>query len=443
MASTFDAPTMDPSTGRALARVGFVLHRVFDGRERRVVRQRHALAAGVTLIGRAAAEQHTITVDDGRASRRHATLSVSSDGMHVGLIDESTHGTFVDGRRVTQALLTDGSSLRVGDCVFVLRREATAIDDADVGEVLGHSQEACVLRSTLAQVGDAKATVLLLGPTGTGKEVAARALHRLSGRAGAFVPLNCSAVPTGLFEAELFGHARGAFTGADKNEMGLVRAAQGGTLFLDEIGDLPFELQAKLLRFLDHGAVQGVGERKVSAVDVRVLAATHKDLAHAVAAGTFRGDLYARLAEIVIPLPPLTSRRDDVLLLLQHALTATAALHPDLAWALVCHDWPFHVREVMKIGSELSVKGKGKSELDVDLVAQRLLVTRATASSAGAQVAHDNDDGGPVPDQAVLQALLHEHHGVLSDIAKATKRSRRQVRRWVEKFGLNADNFRR
>ena len=452
---------MDPSGGRTLARGRFVLHRVFDGDERRIVRIRHPLSEGDTLIGRAPEGPGVIAIDDGRASRRHCMLTVdkaSSSG--VSLVDESKHGTFVNGLRVTKTALVEGSAIRAGDTLFVLRREPSELEDARVDEVLGESLEACLLRSTLTQVGDAKATVLLLGETGTGKEVAARSLHRLSGRRGSFVPVNCSAVPASLFESELFGHVKGAFTGADKDDDGLVRAAAGGTLFLDEIGELPIEVQAKLLRFLDEGAVLGVGARKAVTVDVRVVAATHQDLARAVSMGKFRGDLYARLAEIVVPLPPLAARRDDVLLFIARALGPSAPpLHPDLAWALLVHRWPFNVREVMKVGSELSVKGRGKKELELDLVALRLdagppstrtstvrmtpaALAKEAERSSRAEDEDDGDDGGPVPDKATLEALLVEHKGVLADIAKVTKRSRRQVRRWVEKFGLSADDYR-
>jgi DNA-binding NtrC family response regulator len=399
-------------------------------------------------------------VDDGRASRRHCTLTVEKNA--VALADESKHGTFVDGKRISKGTLVDGSALRVGDTVFVLRREPMEIDDARVDEVVGASLEACILRSTLTQVGDAKATVLLLGETGTGKEVAARALHRASGRRGAFVPVNCSAIPASLFESELFGHVKGAFTGADKDDEGLVRAATGGTLFLDEIGELPLEVQAKLLRFLDEGAVLGVGARKPVNVDVRVVAATHQDLARAVSAGKFRADLYARLAEIVVPLPKLVERRDDVLMLLDRALDMAsggshAPLHADLAWALVTHSWPFNVREVVKVASELAVKGRGKPVLELDLVSARLANPRPAVvvgderqTNAATTTSSDDDDApddaaadsAPAPDRAALEQLLREHKGVLADIARVTKRSRRQVRRWVERFGLNADDYR-
>ena len=481
--SRIDAPTMDPASSPATARGRFVLHRVFDGPSRRVVRQAHVLDGDVLLARAEAAPGVVALPDDVRASRRHAVLTVEartpSGGLQqpaVSIVDESRHGTWVDGAKIDRARMTDGAVLRAGDTIFVLRHEPVDVEDAAVPEVVGASVEARALRATIAQVAPTGATTLLLGATGTGKEVAARALHRASGRRGPLVPVNCGAIPEALFESELFGRTKGAFTGADKDEAGLVRAADGGTLFLDEIGELPLALQPKLLRFLDEGAVLAVGARKAVPVDARVVAATHQDLAKLVASGRFRADLFARLAEIVVPLPPLAQRRDDVLDLVARALGDGAPpLHADLAHALVLHAWPFNVREVMKVGSELKVKGRGRDALELPLVVERLQTTKATAagsatsaldgapppagSAAGARTrrddgptgarrtdddeADDDDDGGPVPDRAGLEKLLVEHAGVVAEIARATKRSRRQVRRWLEKHGLVAEAYRR
>ncbi|MFT5680585.1 MAG: hypothetical protein ACI8RZ_001491 [Myxococcota bacterium] len=212
-------------------------------------------------------------------------------------------------------------------------------------------------RALLADLGRLKrsmATVLLTGESGSGKEVAARALHTLSSRSeGPFVAFNCAVVPRELFDAQLFGYRRGAFTGARDSRPGMIRTADGGTLFLDEIGDLPLEVQAKLLRFLENGEVQPLGEDRPLKVNVRVVAATHRDLPAMVAERTFREDLLYRLRVIPLHLPPLRERREDILPLARHFLSqltdGAVRLAPDAAAALLAHPWPGNIRELRNL----------------------------------------------------------------------------------------------
>ncbi|MDX9766293.1 MAG: sigma 54-interacting transcriptional regulator [Ectothiorhodospiraceae bacterium] len=213
------------------------------------------------------------------------------------------------------------------------------------------------------------ASVLLLGESGTGKELLARALHALSPRAnGPFVAINCAALPGELAESELFGHRRGAFTGADRDHPGYARLAAGGTLFLDEAGDLPLPLQSKLLRFLELGECQGVGELSPTRVDVRIIAATHQDLHRAVAEGRFRRDLFYRLHVVPLELPPLRQRGEDVLLLARRFLAEFAEHHgrPLAVFgrraerALLRHDWPGNVRELRNLCERLSILLPGR-----------------------------------------------------------------------------------
>ena len=222
------------------------------------------------------------------------------------------------------------------------------------------------------------ATVLLLADSGCGKEVAARALHALGRPDGPFVAVNCSAIPEGLAESQFFGQVAGAFTGATARP-GWFRAAHGGTLFLDEIGDLPAPIQPKLLRVLEERAVIPVGATAPIPVDVRVVAATHRDLVADLARVHLRGDLYARLAQLVIRLRPLRERREDVLALLAHALGAPPAITPRLAEALLRYAWPFNVRELRAVAQELQLRGAGAAgPLDLPLVAERLAPAAAT-----------------------------------------------------------------
>ncbi|MGE0709227.1 MAG: sigma-54-dependent transcriptional regulator [Planctomycetota bacterium] len=222
-------------------------------------------------------------------------------------------------------------------------------------ELLGESAEMRELADQVQRVARTDATVLITGETGVGKELVARALHRRSARAGGpFVALNCAAVPEALLESELFGHARGAFTGALGARRGLFQNARGGTLFLDEVGDMPPLLQAKLLRALQERTVRPVGSDEEVEVDARIVAATHQDLEAAVAERTFRQDLLYRINVIHLRVPPLRERGDDMLLLAQHFLRQLAArdgrgvtgLSPQVADLLLAHDWPGNVREL-------------------------------------------------------------------------------------------------
>ena len=210
----------------------------------------------------------------------------------------------------------------------------------------------------IEKVAPTSASVLILGESGTGKELLARALHDLSPRATArFVAINCAAIPENLLESELFGYEKGAFTGAARQTPGKIELAQGGTLFLDEIGDLPMSLQAKLLRFLQERVIERVGGRQEIAVDTRVVCATHQDVKDQIATARFREDLYYRLAEIVVQIPPLRARPGDAALL-AHAFVrriadeqrrGTVALLPDAVAAIEAHAWPGNVRELENV----------------------------------------------------------------------------------------------
>ncbi len=235
-------------------------------------------------------------------------------------------------------------------------------------EIVGDSPAVVALRERVRKVGPAEATVLILGESGTGKELVARALHASSRRRGRpFVAVNCAAIAEGLVESELFGHEKGAFTGATAPHGGLFKAADGGTLFLDEIGELPAPAQARLLRVLQEGEVRPVGSARTVRVDVRLLAATHRDLSAMVKAGSFRGDLYFRLRVLELKLPPLRARGGDVLVLARARLARAAArlgrpplaLSPEAEAALAAHGWPGNVRELENAMERAAVLAEG------------------------------------------------------------------------------------
>jgi two-component system response regulator HydG len=265
-----------------------------------------------------------------------------------------------------------------------LRREAANLrrelrDGSSLANVVGSNGALRDVCSLVVRLADTTTPVLLLGETGTGKGLFARALHEQSRRrAGPFVGINCAAVPEQLLESELFGHVKGAFTGATSNRIGLMAEADGGTLFLDEIGELPVSLQAKLLHALETSTVRAVGANKERALDIRIVAATHRDLRADVSDGRFREDLLFRLDVVTIEVPPLRRRREDIPALLVHFLGRARERHPDspvrrfsaeALERLVAHPWPGNVRELANVAERLSLFASGETVTVNDLPA--------------------------------------------------------------------------
>ncbi|MFD1786864.1 PEP-CTERM-box response regulator transcription factor [Sphingomonas floccifaciens] len=258
------------------------------------------------------------------------------------------------------------------------RLAAAAEGKTALGGIITASPEMLKVTRTIERVASADVSVMLLGASGTGKELLARGLHETSGRKGAFVAINCAAIPETLLESELFGHEKGAFTGAVKTTEGKIEQAQGGTLFLDEIGDVPLPLQVKLLRFLQERVIERIGGRKPIAVDTRIVCATHRDIDAMVADQSFREDLYYRLAEIVVRIPSLAERPGDPTLLAKalvkrHAAqmkSAVTGLTADALAAIDAHPWPGNVRELENRVKRAVIMAEGTriaaADLDLD-----------------------------------------------------------------------------
>jgi DNA-binding NtrC family response regulator len=289
----------------------------------------------------------------------------------------------------------------------------------------------------LAAVAQSKVPVLLRGESGTGKELLARAVHELSERRGAFIAVNCGGLPDSLLESELFGHRKGAFSGATEDRPGLVRAADRGTLFLDEIGDLPQGSQATLLRMLQEGEVRSVGAIQPVRVDVRVVSATHRDLDMLVEKGLFRADLLARLDGFRVELPPLRERRADLGHLISRLLARLAperagavTLEPDVARALIAHPFPLNVRELEQaLGAALALARNGRIELS-------FLPERVRRSELTSDPSERVTDAADPSLRAELVRLLELHDGNISAVARAMGKDRTQIRRWIRRFGL-------
>jgi transcriptional regulator with PAS, ATPase and Fis domain len=309
-----------------------------------------------------------LRLTDPTVSRLHFQLTPRRDAFR--LVDAgSTNGTYVDGLRIHDVELAGGATIRVGATVLRVEVAAEPVrvqlsEQTRFGSLLGGSVEMRRLYALLARAASTDTTILIQGETGTGKDLVAREVHRHSRRAkGPFVAVDCGAIAPTVIESELFGHVRGSFTGALGDRRGLIEEASGGTLFLDEIGELPISLQAKLLRALEAREVRPVGANATRSVDVRIVAATNRSLAQSVNAGSFREDLYYRLAVVEVSLPPLRARRDDILLLAAQFLreirartaepaTASSAPAPslalpaELASTLLARNWPGNVREL-------------------------------------------------------------------------------------------------
>ncbi len=308
-----------------------------------------------------------LRLGDGTVSREHLRLALRDDGVHV-LDEGSKNGTFVGGLRLHAATLSADCVLELGGTKIKLRLDPDALDlplsaRSTFGEAIGESAAMRHVFSVLERAAPSDVTVLLEGESGVGKEVLSRAIHGASPRArGPFVAVDCGAIPAALMESELFGHQKGAFTGAVEARAGLFEQAEGGTLLLDEIGELPLDLQPKLLRVLERKEVRRVGGRDVLRVDARVVAATNKRLAEAVRRGEFRQDLYYRLAVARVVVPPLRDRPEDVgplaRALFRRAVGDDAAdIPPDLGGVLAAYRWPGNVRELRNVIDRYALLG--------------------------------------------------------------------------------------
>ena len=417
----------------------------------------HMLDEGTTMVGTHA--DNDLVLSDATVSRYHLEVRVRRDGIEIRDLD-TTNGTKHGGARVTQIILTGAARLRLGKHTEI---DVEPIDhnvelsdwpNDRFGDVLGTTEPMKKLFSLLAKAAPTEATILLQGETGTGKEAIAEAVHHASRRSkGPFVVVDCGSIPHELIASELFGHAKGSFTGAANDKQGLIEAANRGTLFLDEIGELALDLQPQLLRVLDRRQVRRVGETQSVDVDIRVIAATHRDLRAMVKAGQFREDLYYRLAVVATPVPPLRDRKADIPTLAtwfaEKMGRGSFAQSPALLEQLQRHDWPGNVRELRNVVERaLSL---GDSVL-ADLGEGTPRPTPVPHADADAQQSRgSNPDVLELPfkeakaqlveafERDYLKALLERHHGNISRAASEAGIDRNYIHRLVKKYGLEVD----
>ncbi|MGZ6141568.1 MAG: sigma 54-interacting transcriptional regulator [Myxococcaceae bacterium] len=444
--------TAPAASGRDSPKLPPMLVRLVCAEDLRPPSERHWLE-GVDevriLRGRPAAVRRegktlTLTLEDAYASGRHALLRRADGGFLVS--DEgSTNGTLVDGRPLAEGeqRLVRSGLLEVGHTFFHLRtevhgaREAPAAEDG--GEPLTLNPEFSLGLASAGRLVRRAHDLLITGPSGAGKEVVARWLHALSGRTGPLVAVNCAAVPEHLLEDELFGHVKGAFSGAMSDRPGLLRAAHQGTLLLDEIGDMPAPLQAKLLRVIEDRRVRPVGSEHEVQVDLLVIAATHRDLRTLVAEGRFREDLLARLGLLPLDIPALSDRREDLGLLLRRMLRDVPGglervrFELDALRMLLMHDWPLNVRELRR-AVLASVDLAHADDAEPIVVGPRHLPLAVFPRPSSAP--------GPAltPADAELRerlvTLLAEHSGNVAAVARAMGKPRTQVQRLMARLGL-------
>lgn len=377
---------------------------------------------------------------DPSVSRRHACLRVSDAGRSIHLRDlQSRNGTSVNGRALgSQAVaLQDGDVIRIGNTLLLLRYEAVKPIDAPVAELYGSAPALAALRERLVRCATDPSPVCIFGETGTGKERAAIAVHRLSRRKGLLESVNCGGKIEQLAADDFLGHVPGAYTGALQPRRGHFLAADGGSLFLDEVAELPLALQPLLLRVLQDGQVQPLGGGKPCSVNVRLICATNRDLAAEVRAGRFREDLFWRLCYLRLDMPALRQRREDILPLLQTLLPRdTAPVPARLGEALLCHAFPGNIRELQSLAAQLSTGGPEPV----------LAALAACALQPGdGRTSSPTPAPRPRPRQPTLGALeaaLRATGGIVSQAARRLGLPRPRIYRLCAQHGLDPNDYR-
>ncbi len=381
---------------------------------------------------------------DPKVSRNHAELRRDPETGEVEVVDLSANGTWVDGERIARAPLRDGAVLRIGDTFLLLRYFGGDPRNATVEGLVGRSPLMKALRHDIIRVAAEDACVLLSGESGTGKELVAQCIHRTSGRRGAFVPVNCAAIPEAVAESLLFGHVAGAVSGAHGDHDGYFRTASGGTLFLDEVGELPAALQAKLMRALKTKAICPVGASLPVPVNVRVILATHRDLSEEVGAGNFLAELHASISELSLTVPALRDRREDILPLLRLALgDEVDSLPTDIIHALLVDPWPYNVRELFAVAKRMRILGARDGSADLAYFRTRRSSPPSHAPAPGSLRPASTPPRDAPPSKERVIEVVTRLSGNIRRAAEELGRSRKQVYRYVEHYGVDLEALRR
>jgi DNA-binding NtrC family response regulator len=399
------------------------------------------------VIGRDAGA--TLVVDDPEVSAFHCELRAVSEGILVRDLG-STRGTFLGPVRVHEAIVATSSELMVGRSRIVIeplpKHKVEVGYSERFGPLVGNSAKMRRVFGLLEKVSNTPSSVLILGETGTGKELVAKAIHDASGqKGGAFVVVDCGSIPPTLAESILFGHERGAFTGATERRKGALAEADGGTLFLDELGELPIDLQPKLLRALGEKQVKRVGGSAYEAVDVRVVAATRRDLGAEMNAGRFRSDLFFRIAEVRIELPPLRERLADLPLLVDDVCQRVGKpqhVQVVLSWIeqrMASHDWPGNVRELVNVASVAATLADEPGAIDDVLTLARDDVADAPRTPGAGESGFSDAKRGAISafEREYFTSLARRSKGNVSEMARQSGMERHHVRAYLRKYGID------
>ncbi len=404
----------------------------------RLLRQVYPVAASKTIamserdvvLGRDPG-QGGLKLDDGETSRRHAMISFDRRTQAHVLKDlDSSNGSFVDGSRVNEMRLGNGSVVRVGRSIFVYVSGALSPGSPFPLLKPGMSLARALVEGVADRAARASLPILIYGPTGAGKERMAERIHEKSNRSGRLVSLNCGALSSELLGSELFGHVKGAYSGAQGERGGLFASADGGTLFLDEIAELPSDQQPALLRACETGCIRPVGADRDMEVNVRLVAATHTDLDAACEAGTFRTDLLARLRGITLRIPPLRERRDEILSLFDEFVDGVP-FGITVAERLLMYTWPENVRELKNLSQYVSLFAEQLGSIHPSHLPERISPPSRSMETTG----------GP-PDPQELERLLTVYKGNVSQVAQALGVHRQQAYRWLSKAELDPSSYR-
>ena len=429
-----------------------------------------------TIVRIGALAENDLVISNDTVSRFHCQIVQEEDDYVLKDLN-STNGTFIDGVRIREAFLSTGSRVKLGESEFTFEpvdEKITVVpaETTKYGDIVGQNVRMRQIFHILDRISTSAATVIIEGGTGTGKEVVARTIHQKSNRSGGpFIVFDCGAVPENLIESELFGHEKGSFTGASRARKGLFEMAHGGTLFLDEMGELSLDLQPKLLRVLESREVRPVGGNRSTPVDVRVIAATNRDLAEEVQAGRFRQDLFYRLSVVRLMLPPLKERPDDIPLLVEHLLAKeqanrtpeghlriTMIAAPALR-ALQTYPWPGNVRELANVIERACSFAEGMTLEVADLPdyithghitpPERDAATQAADSSGGGDVLVPSELSALAFKDAketwlatfevdYIENLLKKNKFNISSAAREADIDRKYFRKLMKKYGIES-----
>jgi len=409
--------------------------------------RRAPLKSGAPLaLGRDCPLFGATSLGDSRISREHALVQISNAGKITIEDRGSRNGTWVNEKRTENETLQHGDVFRLGSTLFLVHESEASPPPLQDKALIGISASIRHMLDEIQKVAAHRTTVLILGETGTGKEVVARLLHASSKRnAGSFHAVNCGGMSDTLLQSELFGHVRGAFSGADRDRVGLLESASGGTLFLDEIGDASPALQVALLRALQDGEIRRIGSNRTIQVDTRVLAATHQDVDQLVQSGGFREDLLARLSGWVIQVPPLRDRPEDIPLLTQHFLSEhvqpAPALHHRVSFALVRYRWPRNVRELETVVERAWIESDGEEVISLTPALSELL-TRTVDDTPTSPGMSKESNPKRFRNKQALEELLTRHGGNVRNVAQEAGVARNTLYRWFQSFDIDPEAWR-